>query len=347
MRLVEHPEPVLRSPTGVKLRVLEVGVCGTDKELCEFRFGSAPPGYDYFVLGHESLAEVVETGPEVSWVRPGDLVVAGVRLPCDDPACRPCRAGRADFCATLRYREHGIQDCHGFMTELVVEEERDLYAIPPGLREVGVLVEPLSIVEKALAGFEAIRRRMPWEGGPRRALVVGAGPVGLLGAMALIEAGFETWVYSRSRAPNPKAQIAEAIGAAYVSSEEEPPKRFLRRLGAVDLVYEAAGAPQTVFDMLPRLPANSVFVLTGVPAVPMQLDTARLALNLVIRNQVVMGTVNAGPDAFQAACRDLAVFARKWPRALAALITARYPLEAFHDPVTGAAGGIKNVIAIA
>jgi threonine dehydrogenase-like Zn-dependent dehydrogenase len=344
---VDHPEPCLESPTGVKLRILEVGVCGTDKELCEFRFGSAPPGYDYFVLGHECLAQVVETGPEVTRLQPGELVVPGVRLPCPDAGCTPCRAGRADFCATMHYREHGIQDCHGFMTELVVEEECYLYPIPAGLRNAGVLIEPLTIVEKPLAEYEAIRGRMPWEGGRRRALVLGAGPVGLLGAMALIEAGFETWIYSRSRAPSPKSEIAGAIGAGYVSSEEEAPERFMRRLGAIDLVYEAAGAPQMVFDLLPRLPANTVFVFTGVPGDPVNLNVPRLVLNLVIRNQVVLGTVNAGPDDFQAACRNLSVFARRWPKALESIITARYPIEAFHDPVTGAAGGIKNVIAMA
>lgn len=346
VRLVDHPEPVLESPSAVRLRMLEVGVCGTDRDLCAFKFGSAPPGCDYFVLGHESLAEVVEAGPDAADLAAGDLVVASVRLPCDDPACRPCRAGHQDFCATLGYREHGIQACHGFMTDHVVEERRYLHRVPPELRGVAVLIEPLTIVEKPLAEYRAIRRRLPWDGGRQRALVIGAGSVGLLGAMALIEAGFETYIYSRARAPNPKSEIARAIGAEYFSAQEAPPERFARQLGAVDLVYEAAGAPQTVLDLLPRLPSNAVFVFTGVPPRGAGVDAARLVLNLVVRNQVVMGTVNAGPDAFAAAVRDLSAFQRRWPRPLRALITGRYPLEHFKELVAGPSGGIKNVVVI-
>ncbi len=344
VRLIHHVEPSICSANEVKLRMLEVGVCGTDRELCAFHFGTPPPGSDHFILGHESLAEVVQTGSDVSNVRTGDLVVAAVRRPCGDSNCAPCRAGRQDFCATSRYRERGIQDMHGFMTEYVVEEDRYVYRLPAELRGVAVLIEPLSIAEKAFLEFQAMDARLPWRKDRRTALVLGAGPVGLLGAMLFRAHQFDTWVYSRSQAPNPKSAIAEGIGARYVSSSETSPRELVRTINGIDVVYEAIGGVQTAFDVLENLGANAAFIFTGVPAAdePLSADLHRLLLHMVVRNQVVLGTVNAGPDAFEAAIRDLSVFHRQWPRALGSLITGRYPIEAFREAIHD--GGIKNLI---
>lgn len=346
--LIDHPEPRIFSPEEVKIRVLEVGVCGTDKEICAFEYGTSPKGSDYFVLGHESLGEVVETGPGVQGLSRGDLVVGIVRHPCASTACEACRAGHQDFCETSDYRERGIKSLHGFMTELVVDHHSNLHVLPAELRDVGVLVEPLTIAEKAFLELFAIEGRLPFRRSRRRAVVVGAGPVGLLGAMLLVERGYETWVYSRGRAPNRKTAITDEIGAGYVSTEEVPPERFAANIGQIDVVYEAAGAPQTSFDVLQQMGANGVFILTGVPrhGDPVSLDPGLLSLNLVMRNQAVFGTVNAGPEAFVAAIRDLGVFLRRWPKAVRALITGRHRLEDFMDPVTGKAGGIKNVIVV-
>lgn len=344
--LQDHPEPRLSSPTEVKVRMLDVGVCGTDREIVAFEYGSAPEGHDYFVLGHESLGEVTETGSAVKRLAPGDLVAGAVRHPCPDPGCGACRAGHQDFCETSGYRERGIKDLDGFMTAFVVEEERNLYKLPRELREVGVLVEPLTIAEKAFLELRAIDGRLPFRRSSPRAVVVGAGPVGLLGAMLLVERGYETWVYSRGRAPSPKTAILEEIGAHYVSTAGTPPERFAERVGPIDVVYEAAGAAQTSFDILARLGPNGVFILTGVPrhGHGITLDPRRLAGNLVMRNQVVLGTVNAGAAAFDAAIEDLGTLYRRRPGAVRGLITGRYPLERFQEAIK--AGGIKNVIAL-
>ena len=231
--LVDHPDPVLESPTQVRLRSLETGLCGTDREICSFHYGTAPPGSDRLVIGHELLAEVTETGSEVSTLRPGDLVVPTVRRPCPHDHCIACRTGRQDFCYTGDFVERGIKEAHGYMGEFVVEEERHLVPVPRDLRDTAVLVEPLTIAEKALIQLRDVQHRLPWtcpvasrelgiEHRCHRALVLGAGPVGLLGAMALRAAGFQTWVYSRERAPSPKSEIVKAIGAEYVSSGEVP-----------------------------------------------------------------------------------------------------------------------------
>src|SRR5579872_2228509 len=201
VKLVERDEPRVSAPDDVMLRMIAVGVCGTDREICAFEYGTPPDGSDHFVLGHESLAEVVATGSGVTRVARGDLVVTTVRRPCPHTWCLACRSGRPDFCLSGDHREHGIKDLDGFMTELVVDSEIYLNVLPADLREVGMLVEPLTIAEKALIQVRSIQQRLPWKEYRHRALVLGAGPVGLLGAMALIRDGFDTFVYSREPAP--------------------------------------------------------------------------------------------------------------------------------------------------
>ncbi|HZT30455.1 MAG TPA: glucose 1-dehydrogenase [Bryobacteraceae bacterium] len=345
---IDQPEPRVCAEGEVRLRMLEVGVCGTDKEIVSFHLGTPPPGCDYLILGHESLSAVEETGPGVSRIRPGDLVVSAVRHPCAHASCDACRSGNQDFCKTGDYRERGIKELHGFMTGTVIDQERHLHVIPPELREVAVLVEPLTIAEKVFLQLAEIQGRLPWRHERPRAVVLGAGPVGLLGAMGLVQAGFETWVYSRARVPNPKAAIAVAIGAEYVSSEDQTFARFAARVGNIDLVYEAMGAPQLAFDALKWLGFNGVFVFTGVPRADasVSFDTAPVVLNLVVKNQIVMGTVNAGSGAFDAAIRDLGAFLERWPAAVRSLITGRYPIDRFHEAIFGPPGGIKNVIVL-
>jgi len=311
VKVIDIAEPGKPAPGQVKLRMLEVGVCGTDKEICAWVYGSPPEGSDHFVLGHESLGEVMEIGSGVEDLRTGDLVVSTVRLPCTDADCVPCRAGQYDFCSTGHYREHGIMYLDGFMTEQLVEERHNLHPVARELRDVGVLVEPL-------------------------------------GAMLLVNEGYETYIYSRSPKPNAKAAVGEAIGAKYISSEQTTIEQMAEQVGNIDLVYEAVGASKFAFDVLKYLGSNGIFVFTGVPRgeKPMEIDTERIMYNLVLKNQVLLGTVNAGPLAFDNAVRDLGVFNKRWPQALRAMITGRYPLEAFHDLVMGTAGGIKNVLAI-
>jgi threonine dehydrogenase-like Zn-dependent dehydrogenase len=357
LALIDHPPPSLADPHDVRIRILDVGVCGTDREICRFDYGTPPPGSDCLVIGHESLGEVLEVGPAVRRVRPGDLVVPMVRRPCDDPGCIACREDRQDFCFTGRFTERGINGRHGFMTEEVVDHEKYMNVVPPGLRDVAVLTEPLTIAEKALRQVDEVQARLPWAcpvapGEPRerchKAVVLGAGPVGLLGAMALSLAGFDVHVYSREAAPNPKSAIVEAIGGHYASSQAETPEALADRLGNIDVVYEATGAAAISFRVMGLLGTNGVFVFTGVPGrkAPIELDADRLMRHLVLQNQIVFGTVNADRAAFEAAIDHLGAFQRRWPEALSALITGRFPIERHAEPLAGKAGGIKNVIAV-
>ena len=347
VEIVTLDEPEISSPTQIKLRILEVGVCGTDREICRFHHGTAPEGSEFLVLGHESLAEVIETGREARRFQPGDLVVPTVRLACGSGACRACRAGRPDLCYTDGFRERGIKQAHGFMTNFVVDEEEFLNPVPRELREVAVLVEPLTIAEKALIQIRAIQERLPWKHAGGRAVVLGAGPVGLLGAMTLVNAGFETYIYSRETAGDLRTEVAAAVGAVYISSQTQSVEQLPATVGNIDVVYEAIGASQTAFDLLNVLGADGLFCFTGVPrhGQPISIRADRLLYNLVLKNQVVLGTVNAGRDAYEAAVRDLGAFYQRWPRAVRALITRRYALEEFREPILEPRG-IKNIIVL-
>jgi threonine dehydrogenase-like Zn-dependent dehydrogenase len=359
VRLVDVDPPSNMSDTGVTLRMLDVGLCGTDREICAFEYGTPPPSSDYLVLGHEALAEVVTVGSAVSRCRPGDLVVPTVRRPCPHAHCPACRSDRQDFCFTDDFTERGIKQAHGFLAETAVEDERYLAVVPRELRDVGVLAEPLTIAEKALTQIWQVQERLPWgcpvepgkaPGYCRSALVLGAGPIGLLGAMVLIEAGFATFIYSREPATSPQAAVAGLIGATYLSSESLRLEDLPERIGNIDVIYEAVGAAPVAFDALKALGTCGIFVLTGVPGRrgPIHFDADTIMRNLVLKNQAVVGTVNAGLEAYERAIRDLGVFVRRWPEAVHRLITTRVPLEAYREVLLGETGvGIKRVITMA
>ncbi len=357
IRVIDCPEPRLTSPNQVKLRAVNVGICGTDREICSFHYGVPPRGSSHLVIGHEMLGEVVETGSGVMSLHRGDLVIPMVRRPCRHDWCVACRTGRQDFCYSGDFTERGIKEMHGFMGEYVVDEESYMVKVPAHLRDVAVLVEPLTIAEKALIQVRDVQNRLPWtcpvkagEAGIshqcHRAVVLGAGPVGLLGAMALKAAGFQVWVYSREAAPNHKADVCQSFGATYVSSTETSVEELVSMVGNIDLVYEAVGASSLAFQVLEKLGTNGVFVFTGVPGrkAPIEVDTDLLMRNLVLKNQVLFGTVNAGRDAFEAAIRDLDLFMSRWPDATRALFSRRLRIDEAPMSLRDGRGSIKDVI---
>jgi threonine dehydrogenase-like Zn-dependent dehydrogenase len=357
VKVVDGDAPRLTQPDQVMLRMLDIGLCGTDKEICSFEYGTPPAGDDHLIIGHEALAEVVRAGPAVERLQAGDLVVPSVRRPCPHPRCLACRSGHQDFCYTGDFSERGIKDAHGYMAEYVVEHERHLTRVPPDLRDIAVLAEPLTIAEKALLQiFWMMQRRPPWlaadtpgdeRGRGLSALVLGVGPVGLLGAMVLATAGCTTYVYSRELPPSPRIDLVDAIGATYVSSQTATFGELAEKIGNIDVVYEAVGHSHFALQALQVLGTNGIFVLTGVPGLQafIEADPARLMRTMVLQNQVLLGTVNAGPEAFAAALRDLDKFRRRWPEVVRTLIAGRYPPEQAPDLILGRPAGIKSVIA--
>jgi threonine dehydrogenase-like Zn-dependent dehydrogenase len=348
VRVIERPYPPPVTDNQVLLRILEVGICGTDREIAAFHYGSPPADSDHLILGHEALAEVVETGPEATAVKAGELVVPTVRRPCPHRHCAPCRAHRQDFCVTGDFAECGIKEAHGFLQEYVVEEDEYLVHAHRQLSEVAVLTEPLSIAAKAAEQGAAIQQRLPWERPRVRGLVLGGGPVGLLGAMSMVVSHFDTFVYSLEPATDVRAQIVSNLGATYVSGSEVPLGEFANKIGSMDVIYEAVGISSVGFEALGALAPNGLLVFTGVPAPgkPHPIDTGTLMRDLVLKNQLVFGTVNASRNAYAIALSELEQAMFLFPESVRSLISHRHNIEEAPALMT-ARGGIKQVVHLA
>lgn len=345
VRLVEHPEPKISTPTQAKVKMIQVGVCGTDREIWNFQYGTPPAGSDYLITGHESFGQIVEVGTGVRTLKVGDYVVPTVRRGCPEN-CISCENMQQDFCFTGHFTERGIHQAHGYMTETIVDDEKYMNVVPPELKDFAVLLEPLTITEKALIQTYIIQSRLHWEcriekgaaaKSCRNALVLGAGPVGFLAAMVFRNLDMKTFVVARSRKPNFKSELLNSFGAEYLSSEERTPEQIAEQIGNIDLVLEATGAAKISFDFLRVLGPNGIFIFTGVPSPKKEfsIDGGTLMRNIVLRNQVVLGTVNAPKAAFQNGIEHLKEFSRKWPKQLRALITAKLPFSRFQETLSG------------
>jgi threonine dehydrogenase-like Zn-dependent dehydrogenase len=312
-RVEEVPAPTA-GPGEVLVRALEVGVCGTDREIDHGLFGIAPAGEDRLVIGHELLGVVEKDGQ--GFTR-GDLVAATVRRSCGH--CRACAEDSPDACFTGEYSERGITRLHGFARELVAEDAAQLVPIPSSLGHLGVLAEPASICARALRHARAIGGRQPWE--LRRALVLGAGAVGILTTWLLRLQGIEVWTGSRE----PANELVEATGARYVQVPAD--------LGQFDLVVEAAGNAQLMADSLGLLRRGGVACLLGIDGREQQvsLDGRVLAVDTILENRVVFGSVNARREDWLAAVAALDQARARWPDALEAFVRTRVPLDRFAD----------------
>jgi glucose 1-dehydrogenase len=303
---------------GVLLRVLEVGVCGTDREISEGLFGVAPDGATRLVIGHESLAEVARDGHGFA---KGDLVCATVRRSCGH--CLACGEGAPDSCLTGDYSERGITRLDGFARELVLEEPDNLVRVPRSLGRLAVLAEPTSICTRGLRHALTIGARQPWE--PKRALVTGAGAVGLLSTMLLRLEGFEVLVASLE----PSSAIAETLGAEYVSTKTTD----LAETGPFDIVIEAAGSAQLMLDALGLLGRSGVACLLGIDGREgkAHIENKVIGVDAVLENRVLFGSVNARRGDWETGVDALDRAREQFPGALEELIGLRVPLDRFED----------------
>ncbi len=323
-RVAEVPPPAA-GDGHVLVRPLEVGVCGTDREIAEGLFGVPPDGEEDLVLGHELLG-VVER--DARGFARGDLVAATVRRSCG--RCAACAAGAPDACDTGDYRERGITRLHGFAAELVAEAPEHLVAVPPSLGRLGVLAEPASICERGLRHVRAVGGRQPWA--PRRALVLGAGAIGMLGTYLLRMEGLEVWTARRS-ADDGKAGLIEACGARPVATTETPLPALAEDVGGFDVVLEAAGDAQLMLDALGLLRRNGVACLLGIDGRPrrVSIDGRVLAVDAILQNRAVFGSVNANRVDWRAAVEHLDGARARWPEALEAFVGLRVPLDGFAE----------------
>lgn len=328
-RVEDVPEP---EGEGLLVEILGVGVCGTDREILSGAYGRAPDGEDHLVLGHESLGRVREA-PGDSGFEKGDLVVGIVRHP-DPVPCPACAAGQWDMCTNGRYTEHGIKGRHGFCSERVRLDPRMTVKLDPSLESVGVLLEPTTIVAKAWDHIERIGSRASWS--PRRVLVTGAGPVGLLAALLGVQRGLEVHVLDQVE-DGPKPGLVEDLGAVYHHGDAK------EAADGADVIIECTGVAQLVFDMMEAVTNSGIVCLTGVSSGGRTLEADIGALNkrLVLENNVVFGSVNANRRHYELAARALAKADRSW---LNRIVTRRVPLSEWQSAVDRRKNDVKTVI---
>lgn len=309
---------------GVLVKVLRVGVDGTDKEINAAEYGAAPPGFDFLVIGHEGFGRVEAVGSNVTELRPGDYVVATVRRPGHSIYDL---IGTNDMTTDNTYYERGINLRHGFLTEYYVDDAEFIVKIPQGLKHVGVLLEPTTVVEKGIyQAYEIQRRLKVWK--PRKAAVMGAGTIGLLATLVLRLRGLEVTTFARTNKPYLNADLIEELGARYISTKDMPLLDAAKEHGPFDLIFEGTGNSSVVFDSMQVLGKNGVLVLSSVTGGDkmIQIPADRINLEFVLGNKVMVGTVNANREYFELGVRDMAQAEAEYPGWLGKLLT---------DPVKG------------
>ena len=327
VHLADAPKPSLDqvpNGRGVLVKVLRVGVDGTDKEINAAEYGAAPPGFDYLIIGHEGFGQVEAVGSNVTEVKPGDYVVATVR--------RPGKSiydliGTNDMTTDDTYYERGINLRHGYLTEHYVDDVEFIVKVPKGLKHVGVLLEPTTVVEKGIhQAYEIQRRLKVWR--PRKAAVMGAGTIGLLATMVLRLKGLDVTTFARTTKPYLNADLIEELGARYVSTKETSILDGAKQYGPFDLVFEGTGNSGVVFDSMQALGKNGVLVLASVTGGDkmIQIPADRINLEFVLGNKVMVGTVNANREYFEMGVGDMAQAEAEYPGWLGKLLT---------DPVKG------------
>jgi threonine dehydrogenase-like Zn-dependent dehydrogenase len=313
----------------VLVRVLRVGVDGTDKEINAAEYGAAPEGFDFLTIGHESFGRVVEVGANVHEVAVGDFVVATVRRP---GSSLYDLIGTNDMTTDSVYYERGINLRHGYLTEYYVDDAEYIVRVPAGLQAVGVLLEPTSVVEKGIEQAYEIQRRLKvWR--PRKAAVLGVGTLGLLAALALRLRGLDVTALARSEPPTLNSQLIEAIGARYVSTRQTSLTAAAEAFGPFDLIFEAAGVSGLAFEAMGALGRNGVLVLTGISGGGKMIEIPgdKIMLDFVLGNKVTVGSVNANRTSFERGVYDMALAAQQYPGWLERLLT--HPVQGLESYV--------------
>lgn len=301
IHLTELPKPSIRDIPkghGILVKVLQVGVDGTDKEINAAEYGQSPEGYDFLVIGHECFGRVVEVGENVTELASGDYVVSTVRRPGQSLYDK---IGQYDMTTDDMYYERGIHLLHGYLTEYFVDEPEYLIKIPEELRRVAVLLEPTSVIEKGIIQAYEIQRRLKiWR--PKRAAVLGAGTIGLLAALSLRMRGLEVTSFGQRLAPYKNSNLLTEIGVRYISTAEMSLKEASASYGPFDLMFEATGYAPIVFEAMEQLGKNGVLILSSVTGgdYQIQVPADRINLGFVLGNKVMVGTVNANRDYFEA-----------------------------------------------
>ena len=336
VKLEDRPEPVIQNPDQLKVKVIRVGICGTDREEVSGGRAAAPPGKKELVIGHEMLSQVVEVGKNITQFKKGDFVVITVRRGCG--VCAACNMFRSDLCTTGNYTERGIKSRDGFQAEYVVDEQIYTIKVPPQIVNIAVLAEPMSVVQKAIDEAGIIQtsrlpylpRQSNWLEG-KTVFVAGMGPIGLLAALVLRLRGATVLGMDIVDNTTPRAQLIKEMGGTYVDGRKLKPEQIHKDYPHIDMIIDAAGIAKLDFNLLDLLGINGIFVLTGVPGDQrlVDIDGAALMRQMVLKNQVMVGSVNESIVHFEKGIKDLQGASIKWPGLVEKMITNRFPYEQF------------------
>ena len=330
VHLAELPRPSVTDipgGRGVLVKVLRVGVDGTDREINAAEYGAAPDGYPFLVIGHESFGQVQEVGPNVTFLRPGDFVVATVRRPGHSIYDA---IGLQDMTTDDTYFERGINLRHGYLTEHYVEDEAFVVKVSRGLQKVGVLLEPMTVAQKGITQAYEIQRRLKvWR--PVRAAVMGSGTLGLLASLVLRLRGLDVTTFGRTPRPYLNAELLDAIGGRYVNTLERGIAATSDVHGPFDLIFEGTGSSAVVFESMLALAKNGVLVLSSITGGGRTLEVPadKINLDFVLGNKVMVGTVNASRENFESGVRDMAQAEAEYPGWLERLLT--HPVQGLEN----------------
>jgi threonine dehydrogenase-like Zn-dependent dehydrogenase len=330
VHLAQLPKPSVGDVPGgrgVLVKVLKVGVDATDREINEAKYGNSPPGYDFLVLGHESFGVVVEVGPNVTHVKPGDYVTATVRRPGGSIYDQ---IGTCDMTSEEVYYERGINLLHGYLTEYYVDDAEYIVRMPVGLKHLNVLVEPMSCAAKAVhQAYEVQRRMKVWR--PKTAYVLGAGQIGLLSTLILRLRGLQVYTVARSLPPTLSAEIVAGLGANYVSLQKQTLPQLAKEVGKADLIIDATGSSAMAFGAMEVLGHNGVLVWTGITGGQNHVDVPgdRINLEWVLGNKLLLGSVNANREHFEQGIKDLAMAEVTWPGVIPRILT--HPVQGLEN----------------
>lgn len=320
--LADQPHPhVCLIPDGraVLVKVLQVGVDATDREINEALYGNAPPGGEHLVIGHECFGQVMEVGDKVTEVKPGDYVSCTVRRPGGSLFDV---IGRNDITSEEVYYERGINLCHGYLTEQFVDDAEFVVKVPQNLKHLGVLAEPASVCAKAIEqAFLAQHRLQVWQ--PKRAFVLGAGQIGLLATMMLKLRGIEVFTVATRPGPHLKSEIVAAYGATYVSTRQSSLADLARRVGKPDLIFEATGNAEVCFRAMEVLSHNGALIWTSITGAKHEvtLDAAKINLEWVLGNKLLVASVNGNRRHFELGLQALSHGEHTYPGVTSRILT--------------------------